>query len=407
MFDNVGFAPRPSNEPVLVTPPESQEARTRVLLAASGFGAAALILVGALVFFGLRRSDKSDLRFAPRSTATSRARGDQARRTAERRSDALSAELASPRLFSPTSFWNQRLPAAAALDPESRALVAALVAEIQRERAAGIGPWIGAGAGSTPVYRVPASQPRVRVRLARGNLPGRRALQRAFASVPVPRDAKAAPGLDRHLTVWQPSRDELWEFFKARRHARRWHADWGGAIRRVAKSPGYYTASAWPGAGRHWGATASSLPMVGGTILLDELRKGRINHALAINLPAARARQFAWPAQRTDGTGPPTALPEGAHLRLDPTVNVADLGLPKLGRMIARAAQRYGIVVRDQTGHGTSFWLEVPTRRTGTRGPYNRYLRGKTPAEVLANFPWDRLQVLAMHLCRAAPCNKR
>jgi hypothetical protein len=141
-------------------------------------------------------------------------------------------------------------------------------------------------------------------------------------------------------------------------------------------------------------------------MLIDELSRGRIDHALAINLPAPRAREFAWPAQRTDGTGPPTALPEGARLRLDPTVNVADLGLPKLGRMMARAAQRYGIVVRDQTGHGTSFWLEVP-RRTGKRSPYSRYFRGKTPAEVLANFPWDRLQVLAMHLCTAAPCDRR
>ena len=53
-------------------------------------------------------------------------------------------------------------------------------------------------------------------------------------------------------------------------------------------------------------------------MLLDELKAGRIDHALAINLPAPRAGVFAWPAQRTDGTGPPTALPEGARLRLDP-----------------------------------------------------------------------------------------
>ena len=386
--------------------PESEEARTRALLAACGFAAAALILVGVLAFLGLRRSEKSDLRFSSPRGVPSAAALDQARRTAERRSEALSAEAPSGELFSPTSFWNERLSPTAPLDPNSGALVAALVAEIQRERAAGIGPWIGAGAGSTPVYRVPAAQPRVRVRLLRGGQHGRRALQRAFASVPIPRNAKPAPGLDGHLTVWQPSSDKLWEFFHARRRGGRWQADWGGAIRRVSKSPGYYTARAWPGAGRHWGATASSLPVIGGTMLLGELGKGRIDHALAINLPAPRAGEFAWPAQRTDGTGPSTALPEGARLRLDPTVNVADLGLTKLGRMMARAAQRYGIVVRDQTGHGTSFWLEVP-RGTGKRSPYGRYFRGKTPAEVLANFPWDRLQVLAMHLCTAAPCDRR
>jgi hypothetical protein len=137
-------------------------------------------------------------------------------------------------------------------------------------------------------------------------------------------------------------------------------------------------------------------------MLLNELRRGRIDHALALNLPAPRAGEFAWPAQRTDGTGPPTALPEGARIRLDPAVNVNDLGLPKLGRMIARAAQRYGMVVRDQTHHGTSLWAEVPT---GPSHGLSAYLKGKTPSEVLASFPWDRLQVLDMHLCTAAPCN--
>jgi hypothetical protein len=229
-------------------------------------------------------------------------------------------------------------------------------------------------------------------------------LKRAFASVPIPRDAKPAPGLDGHLTVWQPSTDRLWELFHARRKSDGWHADWGGAIRRVSKSPGYYTKTAWPGATRSWGATASSLPIIGGTMLLDELRQGRIPHALALNLPAPRSSEFAWPAQRTDGTGPPTALPEGARLRLDPTVNVADLGLPKLGRMIARAAQRYGLVVRDQTHHGISLFAEVASGGGGTANPYRSVLSGKTPGEVLANFPWDRLQVLRMRLCTAAPC---
>ena len=160
---------------------------------------------------------------------------------------------------------------------------------MQRERAAAIGPWIGTGSGSTPVYLVPATQRRVRVNLVDGGLHGRRTLQRAFASVPLPPDARPAPGTDRHLTVWQPSTDRLWEFFGARHDADGWHARWGGAIRRVSQSPGYYTGAAWPGAARNWGATASSLPVIGGTMLLDELKTGRIDHALAINLPAPRA----------------------------------------------------------------------------------------------------------------------
>ena len=380
--------------------PEAEEARSRVLLTAVGFALVALVAAGGLLALGLKRMGADDVIESP---SPARASALNAERTQDRRSSAVDAEDANGDLFSAKSFWNRRLADDAPIDASSATLVQALVAEVQRERTAGIGPWIGAGSGSTPVYRVPEDQPRVRVRLEKLTSPGAKALRRAFASVPLPRNAKPAPGADRHLTVWQPSTDRLWEFFKARKEDGIWRADWGGAIRNVSKSPGYYTKSAWPGATRAWGATATSLPIIGGTMLLDELKRGRIDHALALNLPAPRAGEFAWPAQRSDGKGPPTALPEGARIRLDPSVNVADLGLPKLGRMIARAAQRYGMVVRDQTGHGMSLWAEVaPPGHSGAT--LATYLNGKTPSEVLANFPWDRMQVLKMNLCTAAPC---
>jgi hypothetical protein len=392
--------------------PESAEARRRALLGACGFAAAALVAVGVLLLLGLRRPDDDDAVFAARKPAASArkpaalaAPREQARKTARRRSEAFSAEVPRGQLFSPTSFWNKRLPTATPLEPASAALVESLVAEVQRERAAGIGPWISVSTGSTPLYRVGRTERRVRVHLdTAGQVRGGRALQRAFASVPIPRGARAAVKPDRHMTIWQPSTGRLWEFFGARRLSDGWHARWGGAIRRVSRSPGYYTARAWPGATRNWGATASSLPVIGGTMLLDELKAGRIDHALAINLPAPRARFFAWPAQRTDGTGTPTALPEGARLRLDPALDVGALHLPKLTRMIARAAQRYGLVVRDQTHHAISLFGENPSQFRGH--PYSRYFRGRTPQEMLANFPWDRLQVVQMHLCTAAPCER-
>jgi len=381
--------------------PQSEEAKARVLLAASGFGIVALLAAAAILAIGLKRTPSHDVIESPAPRTVSAAQG---RETAERRSTAESAATPNRALFSATSFWNRRLTPDEALDPDSASLVQALSAEVLRERAANIGPWIGSGSGSTPVYRVPADQPRVRVHLDKMSSPGARALRRAFRSVPIPHGAKPAPGQDGHLTVWQPSTDRLWEFFHAQQKTDGWHADWGGAIRRVSKNAGYYTARAWPGATPAWGATASSLPIIGGTMLVEELRKGSIRHALAMNLPAPRSGAFSWPAQRTDGTGPPTALPEGARLRLDPTVNVDDLGLPKLGRMIARAAQRYGMVVRDQTHHGISLWAEVASDNTRANRSFSRLLRGRSPGEILANFPWDQLQVLRMKLCNAAPC---
>jgi hypothetical protein len=374
-----------------VTPSQPEAARARLLMAAGGCGLAALVAVAVLLVLGLERSGPAKEIVVPAGAAAT-----------PHRSVALSTERADEQLFAPTSFWNERLAATTPSDPSSAALVQALVAEVQREIQARIGPWIASTNSSTPLYRVSRDQPRVRVRLDAGGAPGEAALRRAFAAVPVPRDAKPAPGQDRHMTVWQPSTDRLWEFWQARRASGGWHARWGGAIRNVSKSPGYYTASAWPGSRRTWGATATSLPVIGGTITIDEIRRGSIRHALAVALPAPRAGSFAWPAQRTDGTGDAAALPEGARLRLDPQLDVAGLHLPRLVAMIAQAAQRYGIVVRDQTHKGISLFAEDP--RGQQASPYARLFAEQSPLELLARFPWDRLQVLRMHLCTRAPC---
>ena len=388
-----------------MTPPEVEETRTRVFFAAFGFGIAAFAAIGVLLLLGLKHEAKRDAVFTPATTTASvGAPANQAQRTAKRRSEALPAERPKGDLFAPTSFWNQRLSGTTPIDPSSATLVQALVAEVARERAAAIGPWIGANSGSTPLYRVGRTQARVRVHLDSRRSRGWPALRRAWASVPIPKNAHPAVKPDRHMTIWQPSTDTLWEFFGARKLSDGWHADWGGAIRHVSKSPGYYTKTAWPGATRSWGATASSLPVIGGTMLLDELRAGRIDHALALNVPAARPGVFAWPAQRTDGDGALNALPEGARLRLDPTLDVGSLHLPRMTRMIALAAQRYGLVVRDQTHNGISLFAENPGQFGGN--PYDRYFRGRTPPQMLADFPWDRLQVLQMHLCTAAPCDR-
>ncbi len=68
--------------------------------------------------------------------------------------------------------------------------------------------------------------------------------------------------------------------------------------------------------------------------------------------------------------------------------------------MLARAAQRYGIIVRDQTGHDISFYAEDPTP-TGS-DPFHTALGGYRldgpyrGRELLAPgvFPWRHLQLL-------------
>lgn len=309
----------------------------------------------------------------------------------------LDAATAPARFFSPHSIWNEPLARGAAIDPRSQVLIDALNSEIARERDAGGGPGINTTEYSVPIYTVPAGQPTVRVRLvARSPEP---ALQRAWNAVPLPEDAQPAAGTDKHLVVWQPSTDRLWEFWRLERDATGWEAGWGGAIRHVSTSRGVYGPRAWPGAQRSWGASASSLSIVGGLITLEDLERGTIDHVLAMSVPQVLAGSVAAPAQRTDGASASRlSLPEGAHLRLDPTLNLVSLHLPKLSLIIARAAQRYGIVVRDRASHVT-LYAQDPTGADPYQG-LQGYFHALTPTQLLASFPWNRLKVLHLNLHR-------
>ena len=274
----------------------------------------------------------------------------------------------SSRLFAADSVWNACFPADAPVDPRSTDMVRGLLEEVGREQAAGTGPYVQTDAYSTPLYVAGKHQPVVRVSLDDPHEPGRRGLQRAFSKVPISgtRDRRR----DRcHMTVWQPSRDRLWELAGPQGSTAA-GARAGAARSSTSAEPRLFDARSWPRLSRsNWGATATSLPVIAGTILVRELRAGQINHALALGLPAPRAESFAWPAQRTDGTGPPDAIPEGARLRLDPDLNLDSLGLPPITLMMARAAQRYGMIVRDQTHAAIGFYAQDPVH--AKRGPYS------------------------------------
>ena len=83
------------------------------------------------------------------------------------------------RFFSPTSFWNEELPADAPLDPSSAAIVGPSMKRLRRKRKKG-----KAGCHqhhllwSVPIYTVPANQPTVKVRVTTENTGRRRRFRR-------------------------------------------------------------------------------------------------------------------------------------------------------------------------------------------------------------------------------------
>lgn len=249
---------------------------------------------------------------------------------------------------------------------------------------------------SVPVYEVGASQPTVRVTLEGPN----QYLQEAWRAVPLPPDARPSAGSDGHLVVYQPSTETMWEFWRLQLGSSGWHAGYGGRIVDVGSSPGYYVSrvgkdgsvveQSW------WGATATGLPLAAGLVTLDDVRCGEIDHALAIALPAIRKGVIAWPAQRGDGSDlDPNAIPEGARLRLDPRLDLSKLSMPPITRMLARAAQHYGLIVRDGSG-SVSLYGEDPGPY-GTN-PWPGLLGGLKPWQFMPKFPWSHLQAMKMQL---------
>jgi hypothetical protein len=280
--------------------------------------------------------------------------------------------------FAPSSFWNAPLAASAPLASNSSTLVASLGKQV-----ATYGSYINTTKYSTPVYTVPAGQPLVNVTLDTTYT----ALKLAMASAPIPADAKPAYGSDGHLVLYQPSTDTMWEFWRLSLQVDGWHAKFGGKMTGVSTNAGYFPASV--------GATATSLPLLGGLMRTSELSSYGINHALAIAIPEAQLTKYVWPAQRTDGNSTATtAIPEGTRFRLPAGLDVNSLNLKPAVRAMALAVQRYGMVVRDKSG-SVSFYAEDPTQ-TGTN-PYptifgTQWLDG---THALASFPWSKLQVVA------------
>lgn len=302
------------------------------------------------------------------------------------RTPSHSARPPAPRPpFAADSVWNAPVPADAPLTPQSATYVHTL-----QQQLAARGAWINTTNYSVPVYTVGPHQPLVHVTLDQSGPNDVAALARAFAAgVPIPPGAHAAAGTDQSMVVYQPSRNTLWEFWRAHRVNGVWHAYWGGKMTDVSGNPGYFTTHSG------WGGSGTSLSLLGGLMTIADLRAGQINHALAMAIPTAATR-FVYPAQRSDGHDTsPAAIPEGTRFRLDPHLNIAALHLPPITRMIAEAAQRYGMIVRDQAGSVALYAQDpAPTGADPYSGPHGLF-DGLSPQQVLRGFPWSRLEVVS------------
>ncbi len=245
------------------------------------------------------------------------------------------------RPFSDDSPWNTPIPEDAAIHGESRGLISHLINSSEFEGlGVSITPW------SVPVYWVDGSIPRVAVRTPLSNEGENLTLY-----WPVPADAKPAPEADAHMTLIDSEAGYAYDFWaSAKREDGSWDCGLCASIdlNGTGVRPPSGSSAAW------WeshGSRACGFPLIAGLIRAEEIKAGRIDHALTIAYPGVRQGSFTPPAStghpQNGIISPDQGIPCGGRLQLDPAIDVSSLGLSPDAEIIARALQEYGAYVGD------------------------------------------------------------
>ena len=106
-------------------------------------------------------------------------------------------------------------------------------------------------------------------------------------------------------------------------------------------------------------ADAAGLPILPGLARYDEVRRGRIDHALRFTVQETR-RAYIYPARHFASSSDDPALPPmGLRLRLKADFDIS--GFPRQARIVLKALKRYGMMLAD---NGSDWYISgAPHRR--------------------------------------------
>ena len=209
---------------------------------------------------------------------------------------------------------------------------------------------IAAKRWSFPVYNASQSTPHTTFSLTASWAPAH-----TMSGVPIPAGAAPDPAGDGHLVVMDPSSGCEYDFWQAQKHSDgTWSASWGNAT--LMTGNGIYAGGL--------AARAAGFANGLGLIRPEELAAGTIPHALSFAYPYTKSGGPVAPATASDGHSTASgAIPEGARVQLDPSLNLDSLGLNAWQKTIARALQTYGMILAD--GGGTvSLYAQNPQSTT-------------------------------------------
>jgi hypothetical protein len=142
---------------------------------------------------------------------------------------------------------------------------------------------------------------------------------------------------DRHLIVVNKDTCRDYEFYRVLPQAGGWAADDSVVfnLRSNALRPEGWTS-----------ANAAGTALLPGLVRYDEVRRGRINHAIWFSAPIVRAAHIYPAVHDQGGSTDPSLPPLGLRVRLKRGVDIRHL--PRQARIIARAMKRYGMLLTDE-----------------------------------------------------------
>ncbi len=252
------------------------------------------------------------------------------------------------RPFSSDSPWNQKIPTDARTDPESARLIDSFALG---------GLYINIQDWSIPVYYIDSDTvPKVDVINSRPGVYGKGFGE--ISHVPILPDFVASPPVgdfsDNHLCIIDTLKMIEWDMWAARKNKEGVWTTGLGALTDLQSSG---VEKPWFDQEREFDAhraRAGGFPLIAGLIRPDEIRAGRIEHALVFAYQRGRSEFFIPPASTAQATfmemNNRIGIPMGGRIQLDPALDIDTLALSPACKVIAKALQEYGAFNGDYAG---------------------------------------------------------
>ena len=287
--------------------------------------------------------------------------------------------------YTKTSIWNTPIGSSPRYDPHSAEMITNLVF-------AHDGKIITPGTFNYPVYFADANTPRWNIpckiyKCTVASPNGEVIRTDMVEDVPILPDAQPAPDTDGRMIIIDTVTFAEYDLWRAERVETGWSAG----------NVSVYSIL-WDGTPTRHSSRGAGVPSYAGLVRPWEIQQGRIEHVLAFGYTEPAEGKCVFPASKTDGVSRlPFAIPEGAHLQLDPSLTEKDfeqMGLDRTGRIIARALQEYGMILVDHSGSFKIYLEDLANNPYAKQKWTDPELNLST--ETLSSIPYTSFRVLEL-----------